>query len=441
MVASRLWQATLLLTSHSRRITIQEGRYHQIRRMVGALGNLVLNVHRVSVGPLSIDDPPLKEGQWRIVSRDELAPFLVRAPPRVPLQPPPQQQQPLLTASHYDSDSDQELAELNNAIDSSFASPSDTARPKRQPEPAAAATDKKKNATKQQPQQEWLDVSDSELELLDFSNVQIVNTSNVDPDNELLLDADDREHSSDDNEEDQQEDFYVDFEADKLRAPASSSTTTPSATRPTSHASSKAAAVRDSSNNNDDDDLDLDDLDLEISNAIMRDTNRTQAPEQAASRADAEVDDTLDELEDLDDEEDVELDNELRNFKLPADIELTDDELDLELERKLGGDKGTTDKLFDPTQLSGITDEQLDGMDMQQLQTIMKELEAKVKADMRGSPNAEVDEVELMSNNLIDLDFEDLESPSPSSKTAGNANSRAGKSTPPRQPYQPRRPK
>lgn len=57
------------------RITITEGRYHQIRRMFAALGNRVTALHRESVGGLVLD-AALAPGQWRSLSaaeRDALA--------------------------------------------------------------------------------------------------------------------------------------------------------------------------------------------------------------------------------------------------------------------------------------------------------------------------------------------------------------------------------
>ena len=49
------------------RITIDEGRYHQVRRMFAALGNRVVALHRESIGGLSLD-PSLDPGQWRPLS-------------------------------------------------------------------------------------------------------------------------------------------------------------------------------------------------------------------------------------------------------------------------------------------------------------------------------------------------------------------------------------
>jgi len=36
------------------RITLNEGRYHQIIRMFGAIGNRVQHIHRTNIGPLSL---------------------------------------------------------------------------------------------------------------------------------------------------------------------------------------------------------------------------------------------------------------------------------------------------------------------------------------------------------------------------------------------------
>ena len=53
------------------RITLQEGRYHQIRRMFAAAGNHVLMLKRVSIGGLVLP-PDLFEGEWREMGPDEI---------------------------------------------------------------------------------------------------------------------------------------------------------------------------------------------------------------------------------------------------------------------------------------------------------------------------------------------------------------------------------
>lgn len=52
------------------RITVREGRYHQVKRMFKAIGNRVLNLHRESFGPLVLGD--LKPGEWRELADDEV---------------------------------------------------------------------------------------------------------------------------------------------------------------------------------------------------------------------------------------------------------------------------------------------------------------------------------------------------------------------------------
>jgi 16S rRNA pseudouridine516 synthase len=51
------------------RLTITEGRYHQIRRMFAAVGNHVDALHRESIGSLLLGD--LLAGQWRVLSSEE----------------------------------------------------------------------------------------------------------------------------------------------------------------------------------------------------------------------------------------------------------------------------------------------------------------------------------------------------------------------------------
>lgn len=51
------------------RLTLIEGRYHQVRRMFAATGNRVLSLHRSRTGQLDLEG--LEPGQWRIVPRDE----------------------------------------------------------------------------------------------------------------------------------------------------------------------------------------------------------------------------------------------------------------------------------------------------------------------------------------------------------------------------------
>ena len=53
------------------RLTLHEGRYHQVRRMFAAVGNHVEALHRERVGGLDLGD--LAEGQWRMLGEGDRA--------------------------------------------------------------------------------------------------------------------------------------------------------------------------------------------------------------------------------------------------------------------------------------------------------------------------------------------------------------------------------
>lgn len=54
------------------RISVTEGRYHQVKRMFAAVGNRVVALHREQVGPVSLD-PALAAGAWRGLTSAEVA--------------------------------------------------------------------------------------------------------------------------------------------------------------------------------------------------------------------------------------------------------------------------------------------------------------------------------------------------------------------------------
>ncbi len=67
--------AKLLIQSKNRvLLSIQEGRYHQVKRMFAALGNHVVTLHRLSIGKVILDTQ-LNKGTWRHLTADEVSHF------------------------------------------------------------------------------------------------------------------------------------------------------------------------------------------------------------------------------------------------------------------------------------------------------------------------------------------------------------------------------
>jgi len=62
-----------ILTPNSARLTLTEGKYHQVKRMFGAMGNRVTKLHRESVGGVKLDE--LQEGAFRALTESEIASF------------------------------------------------------------------------------------------------------------------------------------------------------------------------------------------------------------------------------------------------------------------------------------------------------------------------------------------------------------------------------
>ncbi len=51
-------------------VTLREGKYHQIKRMLAQRGKNVEYLKRLSMGPLTLD-PDLAPGQWRFLTPRE----------------------------------------------------------------------------------------------------------------------------------------------------------------------------------------------------------------------------------------------------------------------------------------------------------------------------------------------------------------------------------
>ena len=54
------------------RLTLTEGKYHQVKRMLAAVGNRVEGLHRSRIGNMALP-ADLAPGQWRWLSAEELA--------------------------------------------------------------------------------------------------------------------------------------------------------------------------------------------------------------------------------------------------------------------------------------------------------------------------------------------------------------------------------
>jgi 16S rRNA pseudouridine516 synthase len=58
---------------HEIEITLAEGKYHQVKRMLAAAGNHCESLHRVAIGGLRLEALELSPGRWRYLDEDELS--------------------------------------------------------------------------------------------------------------------------------------------------------------------------------------------------------------------------------------------------------------------------------------------------------------------------------------------------------------------------------
>ena len=63
-----------LIESHKARLSICEGKYHQVKRMFAAIGNHVIALHRERIGEIYLDNN-LLPGKCRALTADEIASF------------------------------------------------------------------------------------------------------------------------------------------------------------------------------------------------------------------------------------------------------------------------------------------------------------------------------------------------------------------------------
>ncbi|AXK40814.1 pseudouridine synthase [Crenobacter cavernae] len=65
--------AVTVIDEHTLDMTLFQGKYHQVKRMVAAASNRVEALHRISLGEIALGDLP--SGEWRHLTREELAAF------------------------------------------------------------------------------------------------------------------------------------------------------------------------------------------------------------------------------------------------------------------------------------------------------------------------------------------------------------------------------
>jgi 16S rRNA pseudouridine516 synthase len=61
-----------MVDEHHLRLTLTEGKYHQVKRMLAAVSNRVEGLHRSRIGGLALPDD-LAPGQWRWLGQSDLA--------------------------------------------------------------------------------------------------------------------------------------------------------------------------------------------------------------------------------------------------------------------------------------------------------------------------------------------------------------------------------
>lgn len=61
-----------LIDSNRAILTLHEGKFHQVKRMFKALNMQVIQLKRISFGPLQLDEK-LKEGEYRLLTQQEIA--------------------------------------------------------------------------------------------------------------------------------------------------------------------------------------------------------------------------------------------------------------------------------------------------------------------------------------------------------------------------------
>jgi 16S rRNA pseudouridine516 synthase len=61
-----------VIDDHHIQLSISEGKYHQVKRMITSLGNEVISLHRLQIGGIALD-PELEPGDYRPLTEEEIA--------------------------------------------------------------------------------------------------------------------------------------------------------------------------------------------------------------------------------------------------------------------------------------------------------------------------------------------------------------------------------
>ncbi|MFY9328801.1 MAG: pseudouridine synthase [Georgfuchsia sp.] len=61
------------LDEHAIEIALEQGKYHQVKRMLAAAGNHCTGLSRVAIGGLTLEALGLAEGEWTFLEADQLA--------------------------------------------------------------------------------------------------------------------------------------------------------------------------------------------------------------------------------------------------------------------------------------------------------------------------------------------------------------------------------
>jgi 16S rRNA pseudouridine516 synthase len=60
-----------VIDDHHIQLSISEGKYHQVKRMITSLGNEVVSLHRLQIGGIALD-PELEPGDYRPLTEEEI---------------------------------------------------------------------------------------------------------------------------------------------------------------------------------------------------------------------------------------------------------------------------------------------------------------------------------------------------------------------------------